>query len=305
MFSFREKKKTWHSWYKATAAEMDKIITFLSPIEHSCISITSRLMEGSSLNANLLKQQEVYLEKKGREIVSLLMISNDSIIAPVFTSGSSALVPDELLKQSPLIKKKYLTFMGLKDDVKRLELSFKNRSKLSVDYFQLTAESAGIPGRVKKYLDHKNNAVSRSLLISRAELSDLDRLMPLRSAYEIEEVLLNKTHFSEPACRNRFKKTINKKSVFFAVLDNKPIATCCINSEGLGWYQIGGVYTIPEYRSRGISAKLMAELSQAAGTFQKNLTLFVKKNNLPALKLYSNCGFAMTEEFRITYAERI
>ncbi|MBI9105198.1 MAG: GNAT family N-acetyltransferase [Spirochaetales bacterium] len=304
MFSFWEKNNNPSGWSRAVSREFDSIISFLSPREHSCISITSRLMQNGRPDPNLLKHHEVYLEKKDGKIVSLLLLSTDSVIAPFFTTGSSDYIPEELLKKSPLMRKRYLTFMGMKEDVLRLELLFGNRSKLSVDYFQLSAESALIPAVVKQYLKSKKNNTIELSLIKKAEISDFNLLMPLRKAYEIEEVLLVKSNFNEQASRNRFRKTILEKAVFFGTVQNKPAATCCINTEGIAWYQIGGVFTRPEYRSKGISARLMAELAVYAGNFGKNLTLFVKKDNLPALKLYSNCGFSTAGEFRITYAER-
>ena len=113
--------------------------------------------------------------------------------------------------------------------------------------------------------------------IRTAAPSDLDRLMPLRRDYEIEEVLLDSSSFSEASCRNRFRTTIQQKAVFIGEIEEQPVATCCINSTGIDWLQIGGVYTMPAYRARGISARLMSKLAEDAAYRKKDLTLFVKK----------------------------
>lgn len=304
MFSFFEKKKIWNNWYRAEKTDVKSIQSFLSPHENSCISITSRLMHGGNINPDLVTRHEVYLEKTGGKIVSLMMCSTDSVIVPVFTSESATAAPEAILKQSSINRKKYLTLMGLKKDIIMLEELFAGRNRLSVDYFQLAAVSADVPDIINEYLAKKPSIDKCELSINKASPSDLEKLMPLRKAYEIEEVLINNSHFSDAACRNRLKKTIMEQSVFYAALDGIPAATCCINSGGLGWYQIGGVYTKPEFRSKGISARIMAELANESMRSGKNLTLFVKKDNASALKLYSNCGFKKTGEFRITYAER-
>ena len=303
MFSFFNDKKTWNNWHRAGRSNLPDIITFLTPLEHSCISITTRLLKNGKLSADLLNHQEIYLEKVDKKIVSLLMLSSDSIITPVFTDDSSFDIPKDILKQSALYRKKYLTLMGLKDDIKKLEKLFDNRNRMSVDYFQLTASSADVPGRIDNY-QQKSPFANYPLMIRRAEISDLEYLMPLRKAYEKEEVLIDPAHYNEQASMSRFKKTIIDKNVFYASSGETPVATCCISSAGVGWYQIGGVYTRPELRSRGISTRIMSELARTSEKAGKNLTLFVKKNNAPALKLYQNCGFSRSGDFRITYAER-
>ena len=93
------------------------------------------------------------------------------------------------------------------------------------------------------------------------------------------------------------------KSFFFAEVNSLPVATCGANAEGLGWIQIGGVYTSPQYRSMGISGLLIRTLAGYAEQKGKNLTLFVKINNAPALRLYKNCGFTYYDDFKISYLE--
>lgn len=304
MFSFFDRKKTWNNWLRAGSSLIPEILDFLIPLEHSSISVTSRLLRGGIPDSKLLDYHEIYIDRNDGKIVSLLMIGADSTIAPVFTEESSTPVPPELLKQSAVHRKRYLTIMGLKKDLLRFEYLLKNRNKMSVDYHQLAAPSSEVPSRVSEYLKTKPEFIDHDIRINRAVPADLDMLMPLRKAYELEEVLLNKSHFNEQACRSRFRKTIAERQVFYASFKNSPAATCCINTEGINWYQIGGVYTQPNLRSRGISAALMARTASEAAVDGKNLTLFVKKNNKPALKLYKNCGFSNTGEFRITYAER-
>ena len=192
--------------------------------------------------------------------------------------------------------------MGAYDSVSVFEGLFRNRKRLSVDYNLLSADSHDIRKSIRSYLETKK-AADKGISVHRATGSDLNRLMPLRKAYEIEEVLLNPENFIESACRRRFAATISEQAVFFAEKTGSPIAKSCINASGIDWLQIGGVYTLPEYRSRGISAMLMVALAEYAVSVRKNLTLFVKKDNIAAAKLYFNCGFIKNDNFRISYLE--
>ncbi|MCK5198965.1 MAG: GNAT family N-acetyltransferase, partial [Spirochaetales bacterium] len=65
--------------------------------------------------------------------------------------------------------------------------------------------------------------------------------------------------------------------------------------------QIGGVYTKPEYRNRGISTLLMQMLLNGIHKSGKKAVLYVKKGNKPALALYRKLGFRIIDEYSAYY----
>ncbi len=304
MLNFILKNRSPGRWRRVSSSGIDELVTFLSDYEYSCVPFTSRLgIKGTEAASRQFNSNIIYSEYVNGRIASALLLAPDGITCPVFSDSSST---DELPGIIPGLsysKKQYITLMGLSENVKRIEKLFGGRNRISVDYDLLTAEASAVTLTVDAYLEKKDRKYLKNFSIRKAEITDLDYLMPLRKAYEIEEVILKPENFNENACRQRFSRTIKKQTVFYAETDNSAAATCCINAEGINWSQIGGVFTKPEYRGKGLSAVLMSGIAELCAERKKDITLFVKKNNMPALKLYSNCGFLKKGEFRISYLE--
>ena len=305
MFYLFMKNKNWESWSKAEQQDIDDLILFFKKTEHAAVPFTSRIIDKSGfIDFSLITKNNVFLERNNGKICSTIMLSPEGIICPVFTEASNPGPISEIIKNTAYSKKRYMTLMGRSDDLNIIEQMFKNFSRVSIDYNLLIANSEKIPLQVNAYLEKKNPQFLERFTIYRADLNNLDRLMPLREAYELEEVLFNPDYFNKQACRKRFSNTIVTNSVFFASENGRPAATSCINACGIKWAQIGGVYTVPKYRSQGLSAILMSAIAKETVEKDLNLTLFVKKNNLPANKLYANCGFRDVGDFRISYLEK-
>ena len=292
-------------WSRAGKNGLSELLEFIQPFEHAAVPFTSRLLDHKRMpDKNRLRTNIVLAERSASKIISAVLLSPDGIICPVLTENSVIEPLADLIYKSSYSNRTYITVMGAKSNASRFENLFRHRRKVSIDYFLLTAASKGIPAIVSEYKKGKDPLFLDGFTVRRAAASDLPALMPLRKAYEIEEVLLNTSSYNENSCRQRFSRTITDDAVFIAERDNIPAGTCCINAHGLRWAQVGGVYTVPELRSRGLSAILMAETANYAADLGKDMTLFVKKDNLPALKLYRNCGFEITDSFRISYLER-
>ncbi|MDC7228609.1 MAG: GNAT family N-acetyltransferase [Spirochaetales bacterium] len=299
---FRTEKK-WGDWIRASARDFNALLDFLSPRAHSSVPFTSRLLNTSRKpDSTMLNRNPVFIKRESGRVSGALMLSPESIFSPVFGENCDIRDLDAMAASSSFFKKKYITLMGSTEDVKRFESVIYNRSSMSVDYHLLSAASKDILSISHDYVQNKE-ASSMGIQIRLASTGDLNLLMPLRRAYEIEEVILSPENFNEISCRRRFSMTIKEHAVFFADSGGRPLATSCINAEGIGFMQIGGVFTLPELRSKGISATLMQRIAEHASALNKDLTLFVKKDNPAALKLYKNCGFKKRGDYRITYLE--
>ena len=75
------------------------------------------------------------------------------------------------------------------------------------------------------------------------------------------------------------------------------------NARGFRVDQIGGVYTLPARRGRGIAAALMAALLADILGQGRKPSLFVKPTNAAALALYRSLGFEDIGDFRADYFE--
>jgi uncharacterized protein len=63
--------------------------------------------------------------------------------------------------------------------------------------------------------------------------------------------------------------------------------------------QIGGVYTLPEYRGKGYCKAIVSELCKRILGRGKMPTLSVKNNNTPAVCAYQSIGFKYYDDYLI------
>jgi ribosomal-protein-alanine N-acetyltransferase len=106
--------------------------------------------------------------------------------------------------------------------------------------------------------------------------------------YEIE-----KSIFSMPWSLNDFKSSIaDSNNIYLVAIEQDIIAGYCGLWGVAGEGQINNVAVLEQYRRQGIAGSLLKELIDL-GRKQgiKAFTLEVRRNNLPAIKLYHNLGF--------------
>lgn len=140
-----------------------------------------------------------------------------------------------------------------------------------------------------------------TLQIRPAVPADLAALLPLQCAYEEEEVLLPGRTINRTVAARNLAHRLQTQRIFIALHDGRPVAMAGTNARGFDYDQVGGVYTVPAHRNRGVSRDLMHALMRAARTDRKRLCLFVKPNNAAACTLYRNLGFTVRDGFAITY----
>jgi len=154
-------------------------------------------------------------------------------------------------------------------------------------------------------LDEKNfmpcNLYLQEMNIRMATQKDIENLLPLQKNYEIEEVLPSSEIFNEAISKKHLSMILKNQITVVAEKSGKIIAKANTNGKGYIYYQIGGVYTLPEYRNIGISTALVSYLIENIFSRGMKASLFVKTNNSAALKVYINLGFSKMEEFQITY----
>ena len=137
--------------------------------------------------------------------------------------------------------------------------------------------------------------------VRRADPADAAALFPLQMAYEQEEVLLDPSHFSEALCLRSLVQSLRDEIIFVLESGGRLVAKAGTNARGYAVDQIGGVYTVPGERGKGLGRAVMAGLLKEIFREKAGACLFVKKKNRPAVALYHGLGFQPVTDYAISY----
>ncbi|MBN1700075.1 MAG: GNAT family N-acetyltransferase [Spirochaetales bacterium] len=284
-------------WKIAGRTSYPEIKDFLLAREWSCASFSDRFKRMHSIS---LKQKEhciiiINKDTHPQRIREAVMFTQYGLILPVLESNppSGEVSLNGILQCLGDYMKKLHSVMGLMEHVVTIERILGDKPSEKVDYYLMTAapHEAKIPERID----------IPYITIRRARIRDAGLLYPLQKQYELEEVFLNPARFKPSGCLAHLKRNLGTEINYLAEINGIPIAKAGTNAQGFLVDQIGGVFTQKEFRNRGIGYAIMARLLNDIFKKHKLATLFVKKNNTPAITLYRKIGFSIRENFRINY----
>lgn len=278
-------------WENAEKEHLKDVLQFLIPREYACASLTSRLHTGGIPVWPGRRVQILMCRDESRNVHGIVYIENTgmlfSALSPPCQDGR---LIEQLFDKIKLPPRKIHTCMGQKKDVEPIESKLPGKP-IFIDYFLMAEEG---PRAARRHGE-------KGLAVRRADQSHARLLFPLQEGYEKEEVLIRPEHFNPERCFRLLKKSLTEHIVYFGCLRETAVAKAGTNALGFSWYQLGGVYTLPQYRSRGYGREVTLYLLDEISVKKKKATLFVKINNAPAIKLYRSLGFKIQTNFRISY----
>jgi hypothetical protein len=227
-----------------------------------------------------------------------MMLNSAGLLLPAFTpspDSSRLLPPAPFPGWNDLAYRLYST-MGPVSDIAWLKQQLPVSPTVAVDYHLMVQNRDSFAGA-----NRETFPCPAGLIVRTAYPRDLGDLLPLQIRYELEEVVINKQKHSEQACRQHLKRALRQQLVLMAELDGRVVAKAGTNARGFTADQIGGVYTAENVRNSGIAYKVMEELLRRIFAEKNTACLFVKKDNRPALTLYSKLGFLIAEGYQICY----
>ncbi len=186
--------------------------------------------------------------------------------------------------------------MGMTHDVLRAERLLRLRPRVCVDHVLMTLGRGELRSRAPQARPEIDGLVLR-----RATVRDTERLLALREAYELEEVILDPSRFNRDDCRRRLRRALRSELVYVAEHRGRPVATAATNTRGFQVDQIGGVFTTPGHRGTGLGRAVMLALLGDIFRHKRQACLFVKTGNVTALRLYERLGFRSRGGYRISY----
>lgn len=283
---------------------------FLCKYEAGCVQLCARLkksIEGAFvIFINEISVKEIYgvISLKGTFLFCLPFIKN--------TNQSTALKEDFIQSFSLFYKQIISTNEKLKGSMGCIggldagaKLIIEVLSTLGVQPAQIN-EYDLMALDIKQFSNSTQISVDSSFKIIKCKTgltSDLQlKLEQIQYEYEKEEVLPSNMEFDEDSCRLRLKNA-QRTQLILALIDkeNNFLSKVATNAIGYKCIQIGGVYTKPDYRKRHYSKYLMGSLCTKIIRIRRLPVLFVKKDNLPAQRLYLSLGFKTVGSYCIAY----
>jgi GNAT superfamily N-acetyltransferase len=268
---------------------MPQAEAFLKEQEPYCPGAAARFMAGTG--------NHVWMSR-----LPALLLYSRRILYPVFhlPRSTAAELPAAGVPLPPffsLIQSGPLHAMqGLAEDMDLLETSLNRKgffASSSCDYELLSFDAPPV--------SPPETGPPRGLVIRRPEAADIDGLFPLQHDYERQEVLPRGAVFNPAACRRSLELLVGEGTMLIAELEGRIAGKININAQSFTRLQIGGVYVLPGLRNLGIARAMTAALIRKYCPLKQNFSLFVKKTNAPARRVYHSTGFTKIADYRINY----
>ena len=287
-------------WRKIPRDEHRKAEAYLKKREKLCVAACARFLNIRESGGHVW-----FLSTDEGEISALLLHSRRTLF-PVFgpgptgsqgpTSFQNPRVPGPRFLNRFLGKVPIHALQGLREDAELLEILMQAQGYFAsqrIEYELMSLDS----GPKAEAL----TAGPAGLILRPPAPEDEEYLFALQSAYEQEEVLPTSADFDPAVCRLNLQHILSRERVFVAELDGQVVGKINTSAESFTRYQIGGVYVRPDCRGRGIGVKMTAVFVQNLLALGRGITLFVKKRNTAACKVYRRTGFNVLGDYRITY----
>lgn len=272
-------------WRRAQEVEKTLGEDFLIEHEKKCVAACSRYR-----SVDFTKDHIWFFSDENRP--SAMIIHNRNTLFPVY--GGSPRAPFGAHMCRLLGTMNIHAVQGLETDVRTAISRFPGTAPADfTEYFLMSLDLEDPVLRPGPPPD--------GVILRRASLSDMENLIPLQSAYEREEVLPAGAPFNPQHSRLNLEKIIKYELNLVAVFEGKIVGKINTNAEGFTRRQIGGVYVLPEYRGRGIAGYMTSAFSGIIHAGFKGITLFVRKKNDRAVRVYRSAGFSVTDNYAIAY----
>jgi len=273
------------SWRTAARADLDSVLSFLLRDESLCVPFTARLRNGTG-------GQTVYVARDAQGcITGSLLLTSSGLLLPLLAEEAAA--GPELGTMLRGMHQSVHSIMGTGRSAGAVEAAMPTAPTARIEYFLMSVSR----GDLRPALPSQDGG----LVVRMADESDADALFPLQRAYELEEVVVDPRHFSDAQCLKLLRKTLREELVFVALMDGVPLAKAATNARGFVVDQIGGVFTVPDVRGKGLGRLVVSELLKRVLREKEGACLFVKKRNRPAISLYERLGFTPVTDYVISY----
>jgi predicted GNAT family acetyltransferase len=273
----------WQKLKNASFAHAEKL---LREAENDYVSACGRFLSRDP------SKDTVWMLNEKNASVSAMIINSKSTLLPVLREEKE--IPDARFLKNFLKKKKLHSVQGLTKEVQIMENVLERIGMTACEIFDYDLMD----------LDNAPSGKSsgpENLVLRVPQMIDLDAAAPLQAGYEMEEVLPKGAAFTPAASRINLSNIIAKGQILAAQINGRLVGKINVSSVSFTRYLVGGVYVHPDFRGMGIAKRMTERFTASLISQGMGVTLFVKKNNVPARKIYTDLGFKRIGDYRITY----
>lgn len=139
----------------------------------------------------------------------------------------------------------------------------------------------------------------RDLRVRLLRAEDFTQWLPIRRAYQLEEGV--KLDLSAEQLKEIFLRYSGMKEYWGLFQGERLVATAALNARALDIGQVGGVYTVPDLRGKGLCKAVMRVMLRDSAELHgiQRMILFTAEKNFPAQKVYEGLGFERIGRFGI------
>lgn len=289
-------------------------LDFLLPREWSCVSFSEAFLDTAGKKSGTKRRAQVFLlagqeqrqkpeekEPAGFRLDGILLLSPEGTLLHC--------LPEEICRDKswkrilrPFLRKQNVrAILGEEKANRFLETAcagiFRHLRFHHARYLLMRRQPGGKTGTAQDAASAVKNSGMTAVLCGE---QDTERLLPVQEAYESEEVLRGKGRPDRAKTRMRLRRILRRQTVVACTgpESGEILGKAGTNAQGLHWQQIGGVFTRPDARNRGIACFLVTELVRRAENRNKGSVLFVRPDNPAAIRVYGKCGFTLCGGFR-------
>lgn len=269
------------------------IKAFIKPYEEMCVLLASYVRRRSDKIYVIVKNKEKVLTSLD-DIIGVLYVDSTLFhCIPNLLLLDSVYMLKFILKLSKVKKIKCISGEADGTDFFLNLFKVKERKAYQINDYRLMV-STTLPYTVIKPLAKKEHII-------RCTENDMDELLTIQRKYIKEEVAPKGKSISDLEVAMSLRQILRGQLCLALFSNNEVVAKANTNAIGIDWIQIGGVYTHPFHRRKGYALHLVCSICRRAVRLNKQVSLFVKEKNIPAIRLYKKIGFDEREYYKIAY----
>lgn len=280
-------------WFRGLPEEIPEVQEACRPREWASLGLLNRLREAREYPQDpLLQGDQLFLYRRpgSSEILHLLLKTPGGLLFPVLNREEWQPEQGKQLKRFLNRSTPFHSILGVSSSVKPLA-PLLPPPRIPKEFDLLTLPQAPL----------RRDTPLPGLTLLEGEPSRADVFFPLERGYQQDEVIVFPGQVNWRALEESYRRKVRRQAYLWVLWEGLPVAQAGTNAQGPLWDQLGGVYTAPEWRGRGIATWLVSTLARRRMAAGRRVCLFVNKKNQGARRVYEHIGFEKREDLSLWY----